>query len=93
MDVVETIKQANYALVMLSLTGRVTVEYFTDYPDLRLSSLANTTNYELSKQKIAAYALCVWSDFFWVTSAFRALTPQDGHILDTYIKTKLNKFN
>lgn len=84
------IKEASFALILISDTGRITCEYFVEYPDLRLSQLAYATDYEMFKDSLAGYAFCIWEDVFWKIERFRCPDVKKATLLKTYIQNKLN---
>lgn len=85
----EEIREPEFALVIISMIGRITAEYFTDYPDLRIVNLVNTSNSQLLKQFIAGYAFCKKENGYWVTKHFRCPDSARCFALRTYINTKL----
>ena len=80
----------NYILLTLSTTSAIRVEYFEQYPDLKMDVLEGSPFTTLKNNGIAGYALCQDQSGVWVPLSIRAATPVDLSLLQTYIKMTLN---
>ncbi len=79
-----------YAILTITKSNRVCCEYFSDYPDAKLSTLFGMDLAELKKQNIAGYAVCSFSSPIWEVDKISGLDSRARQILMDYVRNSMN---
>lgn len=82
----------NYCLLIATTLDSITAEYFSEYPDLKISRLSDLSYSTLQQQGISGFAVCENVSGIWRTRTFRSANQSVSRLLDRYIKVTLNKF-
>lgn len=79
-----------YCLLILTSAHAVRPEYYSVYPDLRVSYLANLSSDELRSKHLSGYAVCSTTSDYWTIDKIRVLSSQDTIAVNEYVNLLMN---
>ena len=90
-DIVSTdASDYEYAILICTTAGGMHLDYFKEYPDLRVSMLIASSNYELTQRGIAGYVVLQYTGLTWKQLFVRATRDGIGQLMSDYIARTLD---